>query len=394
MGFLLLCLGCSQYTSSETQNEVDESTEIVNIDLVTNKIISLDSILEPNSIEFIALETTDESLIGGVDKIFFADSSYIIYDGQLERILKFKNSGSYERKIGRLGKGIMEYTQIRSLFYNQWSNTMDLMDVSRKLIQYDVASGEALEESRLVFDNFSLDAIYPAGKELSFLYNNFRFDMNAPEDTLYRLFFLNKNKVEYMSFPYPYIKDRTVFPTSSMFNFYTYQNKVHFFEPFNSVVYLLTENGPTPKYNIQYEFSKSSYESRLENLLTESLHQNRTSLNKVMETDKYLFLEFSEIIKGQKRGFRRFSLYDKHNRKCIANSIYSFFIEELALEVFLHQLSDNSFIAVVPAGIIIKYQKAYKEVLTDNEITPMKQKVLNLTVNEFDNPILLLMKIR
>ncbi|WP_106832093.1 6-bladed beta-propeller [Parabacteroides pacaensis] len=62
--------------------------------------------------QLVALETTDESLIANIDRVFMDDNKLFIYDLQLQEIFIFDVTGKYLSKISRKGKGPGEYIQI------------------------------------------------------------------------------------------------------------------------------------------------------------------------------------------------------------------------------------------------------------------------------------------
>ncbi len=397
--YLVFCLlfasiSCSEYKSEQSQSVNYEELNVIKIDKVSKKMISIDSLIVPGSINFIPLETTTNSSFGSVSKIFLTDSSYVIFDAQLESVYQFNKKGGYIRKIGEEGKGALEYTMIKTLSLNKSEGTLDILDVSKRLIKYDVSTGKALHERKLDFDNFTVDEYFAIDNNKFIVYNNFRLDMSKPQDTLYRLRYLNNDITIYQGLPYEFNLEKKIHPHRTRHSIYSYQGNTHFFEPFNSLVYLLNEDGIEVKYEIKYELTEEiSTQEKVKNLLNGSQDLNRQYLGKVMETEKFLFLEFSEALKGQSVRFRRYALYDKENEKCLGNSIYSYFIVELGLEVFLHQLSDQLFVAAVPADVIVKYQTAYNDALSEDEISPLIQEVINLKIDVADNPVLILMKL-
>ena len=117
-------------------------------------------------------------------------------------------------------------------------------------------------------------------------------------------------------------------------------------------------------------------------------------LEKLIESDKYLFLEFTKVErnKNPRSGYRRYALFDKKNKNCLGNSINSFFIQELLVEVFLQQVDDQLLCAQIPARIIRVHQKLIQDGV--KEWTPLMKKLMALEVEEEDNPVLMLMKVK
>lgn len=66
--------------------------------------------IEP--LEIIALETTEESLLGSVDKLVECDGKYYVLDRMRKCILLFAENGKFLRSIGRVGQGPGEYPDL------------------------------------------------------------------------------------------------------------------------------------------------------------------------------------------------------------------------------------------------------------------------------------------
>jgi hypothetical protein len=72
--------------------------------------------------EFIPLETTDESLIGQVDKIIFQGNKYYVMDDQQKIIFIFDSRGKYLAKIDKKGQGACEYVYMHSFLVDKSGN--------------------------------------------------------------------------------------------------------------------------------------------------------------------------------------------------------------------------------------------------------------------------------
>ena len=395
----LFLISCSKKGEREKDviEIIDNDYLTVSIDNPSHENLIIDTLINNSSIKFISLETTSKSLFGYVDRIFDVGSSYIIYDKQLQYILEFKKNGDFVRKIGNKGRGPLEYFDAYSLRYNAHSNSLILMDINSKFIEYDLTSGEALKSFR--FDNFKVDNFYPVQEKNYLLYNNFRMYDEPQNDTLYRFAYLKGNDILYRSLPYPYVSNKTVHPFATDNMFYKYKNDFCFFELFNSVVYTVTEKGLKPRFKIIYESINNSYnniDEEVQNYVSSKNEKGLVRLEILIESDKYLFLEFTKVErnKNPRSGYKRYALFDKKNKKCLGNSINSFFIQELLLEVFLQQLDDQLLCAEIPARIIRVHQKVIRENLDVKEWTPLMKKLMALEVEEEDNPVLMLMKVR
>lgn len=90
-----------------------------------------------DSVFMIKLETTDQCLIGSIDKIIFKDDVIYINDNTTKSIFAFKKDGSFIRKYGKQGKGPGEYKDPSDFQIHE--NELIVSDATRSmLIKYDL----------------------------------------------------------------------------------------------------------------------------------------------------------------------------------------------------------------------------------------------------------------
>ncbi len=96
----------------------------------------------------ISLETTEESIIQGINEIeFFNDNIYILDSEGAKAVLVFSKDGKYKYKIGKAGNGPGEY--ITPLDFKIIDNKVYVLTY-KKLLVYDM-SGKYLNETELSF---------------------------------------------------------------------------------------------------------------------------------------------------------------------------------------------------------------------------------------------------
>lgn len=88
------------------------SCDAVHIDLSSSvsDSLSVSDWIEP--LQIIALETTEESLLGSVDKLVECNGRYYVLDRMRKCILVFAENGKYLRRVGRVGQGPGEYSDL------------------------------------------------------------------------------------------------------------------------------------------------------------------------------------------------------------------------------------------------------------------------------------------
>jgi hypothetical protein len=90
-----------------------------------------------SSVTYIPLETTDESLFYGIDKLLIHDDVYYLPDAKQDVILAFNGKGKYLRKLSRKGQGTEEYLSLDDFFIDD-SLLYALSSDSRKILIHDL----------------------------------------------------------------------------------------------------------------------------------------------------------------------------------------------------------------------------------------------------------------
>jgi len=104
----LILFSCSQHNSEVEgyYHKIDISNRHVQ-----KSQVEFSSILDNKSLKFIALETTEDCLIGSIEKVLFHDGYYYILDRNMSQMIyKFNKEGEFIQKIGKQGNGPGEYT--------------------------------------------------------------------------------------------------------------------------------------------------------------------------------------------------------------------------------------------------------------------------------------------
>ena len=106
----------------------NETTGILRIDTEQNaESIQESGILKEYDV--VALETSEEALIGRTDKIIVTDSLIYIADyRQTKSVFIFDRQGNFQRKISRFGRGPGEYIQIGTIFVDKYDGTLNILN--------------------------------------------------------------------------------------------------------------------------------------------------------------------------------------------------------------------------------------------------------------------------
>lgn len=89
-----------------------------------------------NDIEFVPLETTDESIMGEVSKMKMYNGYMIILDKKSRTVFIFDNKGKYLNKISRVGTGPYEYEYINDFCVHPLTGEISIATSSRKILTF------------------------------------------------------------------------------------------------------------------------------------------------------------------------------------------------------------------------------------------------------------------
>ena len=136
-------------------------------------------------IEYIPLETHENSVISGIDYLFFndyninkiivEDSSYIIKNGN--SVLRFYYDGSFVTKIGSVGRGPDEFTQVGDIDYDKIDKEICILSGWQKKLCYYSESGEHIRTTSIPFYCFEFRFI--EGRVLCYCGNNSGKNLNS-----------------------------------------------------------------------------------------------------------------------------------------------------------------------------------------------------------------------
>jgi len=120
------CLIISLFVSCGTKNKRRDgnSTEpiIVKIDPRSREVINMSDFID--SVKYVKLELTDNSLIKNVSKIFEAGDKIIIVDYSAHEIFVFSSGGKFLSKVSRRGRGPGEYIRIQNVMYDALNDNL------------------------------------------------------------------------------------------------------------------------------------------------------------------------------------------------------------------------------------------------------------------------------
>ena len=247
--FLIFFLFPLLFVKCKSKDNFKETVKY-KIDLSEKNIVKNDSSLF-ESVEYIPLELTPQSLIGEIHKILAVNNNFYILDRQFAKaIAVFDSKGKFQFAIQSNGKGPGEYLYIYDFDVDSNGNIYVLDLGIKKVIKYN-EKGSFQNEFKLDFNPL----------EFAFLDStNFAFYRILKNGKiLYNLSILNKkNQKNENYFPYRKIFDDKKIPLNSKFHLYRSDNKINFSLYFSGMVFSIENANLTPYVKFQSFIETSS----------------------------------------------------------------------------------------------------------------------------------------
>lgn len=234
LSFILIFSSCNSGNSKRSDNSdlpyrMDVGKNISNI-----KSVPLSSI--GNKLEYIALETTSESMLARASNIKMTDSFIFVSDGA--KILEFDKNGRYIRKIGTQGRGPGEYLNLCDFCIDRSAGRIYILD-EMALLVFDF-EGKFIESARLPF--FSLHFVLKDPGNLIYYSTNMPGPSTDSVFSWYGTDVHGKNLIKFENF-HKRINRGAPLGTSPI---YTYIGIAHFMEFGSDTLLFLKKSKPEP----------------------------------------------------------------------------------------------------------------------------------------------------
>lgn len=248
---ILFCLlGCTQ--------QMTDKHGYIKIELPLRQAeykINLSEIVD--SIQYIPLETKDECLIGGVDKLLLTnDSGYLIVDKEISSsVYLFDKDGKFLRKIGQRGAANHEYVAIEDVAY--CDGFVYIWDCTGKKLLTFSTEGDFVSSLNIGYTAYSISVLDK--DHLAFCCDYTPNHELEIEDKCPSLMIYNKKNKQI--FPYLFFdSEMSSYAYLSTLNNLCNNN---LYLPLNDTIYSVTNAGPEVKYVLhyanQYMENKNSY---------------------------------------------------------------------------------------------------------------------------------------
>ena len=377
---LILLVSCGKNRTAKGFNINISDMKTININSQKGDFLITDSLF--SKVDFVKLETTDNSLIGRISQILFPDSLILIVDkNSAKGMYLFNRDGSFYKQAGNIGNGPGEYVSLDYVTLMLQEKLISALDLSQqKIIKYKY-NGEFHSEKKMPF---------------TFLYNEY---MNTGENVYYTLGY---------STGYPNHEDKTLFvmdPSDNpLFNgFENIYDERHFNYIFNSPMRKFdSEIYYVPNFNntifqIKRDSAIAKYYINIEHNGMPSVNKNTTDEQFVDYTNKYFYFngDFIELksftfIKIATPTSYPFVIFSHNTNRTYFNSRLAnnplYLFSEYPNAIPKNRYKENAVVIDIPAYVIVSEKEAFY-----NVIQPKDKKMLDDLYNgltEDDNPVL------
>ncbi|MCM1109057.1 MAG: 6-bladed beta-propeller, partial [Clostridium sp.] len=338
---------------------------------------------------YLPLETTEECLIGRIDKLETDGTDIFVFDETNNRALRFSQvDGRFLNKFGCKGRGPGEYTSLTDMAINRKNKEISLLDYQgRKLLHFNY-EGKLLRETPLYYlynkmeytgEHVVLQTAYngnPHTPAISFNY----LTMAQPDQTPL-----------FVGFPYAKYLDE-YFRLTNQHAFVTRDDEVFYNHVLSDTIWQIKDNGVCEaKFIYKFAgrdnlFDEKDFQQITHDEYTQKQENVIHSLGEYTLTKDFLYTEISGGIR---------LLYCIPTGHYIIGKPYFKHFAERSYNRPLFIFNKTSFVNILQPFDLIKrnqqvknmYNKEGYELYCKNQLTEEERQLLS-TMTEEDNPIL------
>jgi hypothetical protein len=324
-----------------------------------------------NRLDLIPLETTPESLIGNIKKIFFSDNGIYIFDDRQNQVLRFNNKGKFISRIGNKGNGPGEYIQMQDFTIDKKNGDLLLLcDRPYKLLTFN-SKGKFIND-------INIHNLY---RSLIFTDNNlwlFPYDGNFLATKVHyttgkiSTSVLERNRISKKFSSFTHLSPYT-----------TMGPYIYFFDQWDNRIYDFSGTVPKAKYFIDFGDKNLSFDNIKQKTSLKKITDYCTDngygffISNFTESNRYIFFRYSPA---------RFVIFDKESGESINFSC----LFDQATTVYLSRLQaangyKHCYIVNTLPPLHALLSKSY--ILKNASDQQMVEIIKNL--KETDNPVLM-----
>jgi hypothetical protein len=387
---LIICV-CSLFSCKKLlrlkEKQIVKEEHIISIFPTEDDLLGIDFSLYLDSVKYVKLELTDESIIGQIDKVVIYDERIYIFDTQTSGLFVFDMDGHYLHRIARIGQGPEEYTRLHFFDIDRENRHIVLTDLMTSwIMRYDL-NGNFLSRQKIPVWCFGASVLPNKGVVL---YADFRDNSDKLEQEYNLLYLDSVMNIKQAFFPYN-SKDfdqRMKPPVALGGLFYAFKDNLYFTFGGGNTVYQMTGDSLISKY--QFDFGDDILQ--IENIpnpdkFTDRLKSNKYKgfLTPVMGNDQLLFFRMYPT------GYSVY--YSKESGNVL--STFMFLFDDLPFSSLFQTGYDSWIVSEIHSYNLTK-TKDYMKFHKKTPINKYAKELLSLAdeSTEDDNPVLMFYKLK
>lgn len=347
------------------------------------------------TIHYLPLETTEECLIGNIDKLESDDCYIFIFDRENGAVFRFsQKDGSFQNKYSRQGRGPGEYTRLTDMSIDKKRKEICLLDQFGFKIMYFDYNGNLLREEPLFY---VYDFIEFLGDHI-ILNTNLNENEMVPAVNNNRLVYAKRDQTPvYVSFAYS-AEHTKQFHKDVRRAFTTCNGEVYYNHVLSDTIWQITEDGSCiAKYVFKFPNRNNLFDEKDCRQITDNEYEERTKDIPYFGGNTWLLTTNFICAKIVHGGPMLYCI--PTGRYVYGYPKYRSFGLETKFPV-THTLNDTSFVRVIQPFQLIQQHKNWIEGMDDftdsnywkNLLTEEERQLLS-NMTEEDNPILMIMDI-
>jgi hypothetical protein len=367
--YIILIIVFMLYACSKQQKEQGNNLKFT-IKAETSNLSSLDLSKISTFHSIIPLETSEDCLIGKIEKVFILDSTLVVWDSKSNNILVFDLEGRFKHNISKKGAAPQEYVRIYDLY--AYNDTIQILDTgSRHILVYDV-QGDFIASRKLEFYLYSFLPVSAGYWGLNYYQNEKR----------YNLILLDKESGKIVNGYFPCKNNLPIVPCNS-FVINEITNESFFYYPYNDTIYQINKNELKPYIHVDFGAKRRSLSDMASDNFNEKMRNSDFlgSLNSVYMHGDILFFSFSQHYSGDAKIDIYHCFISLKDLNPIVYTIDIQYSSELPIQPLpeIIGLSSNKLIFQIVPGILPeKVFEKLKHTKYENSMTPDSNPVLVL----------------
>jgi len=382
-------LSCNNLTRIP-ENHVAKDENIISILPNKEDLKPIDLTPYLDSVKYVKLELTDESIIGSIDKLIIYEERIYILDTKTRSLFIFDMEGRYLHKIARVGQGPGEYIHLDFFDIDRENKQIVLTDLMAYwVMRYDM-DGKFLFRQKIPIWCEGVSLLPNKG---IVLYANFRNNSDKLTQEYNIIYLDSAMNYKKAYFPYSSKNFNIKISTSVAGHFYHFKDHLNFSFPNGSAVYQLNDDSLISKY--KFDLGKDFLS--IENIENTKQYMNYYENNKhngiwgyVMENDELLFFS----LKIKEHPYILTVYYSKKTGKSLLSFL---FMIEKGFSIIHPQYGYDSWIVSeeIQASSLREWKNSFpkESIASTGRYTKSRLKLAEELTDD-DNPVLMFFKLK